>query len=118
MAKCITVVTGGSTGIELAIVKQQVAAGAMDFNLYIQDFAEPVANATCLPCGVSQVAAVEATIAKCVEHQGQIDRLVCNSGLHLSETLEDTSEESLDRIIAINVKGAYTALKATLPVMR
>jgi hypothetical protein len=52
------------------------------------------------------------------EQYGRIDVLISNAGIHFSATIEDTSEEDLDNVFAINVKGAYAAIRSVLPMMK
>ena len=118
MAKVVTVITGGSMGIGLAIAEHQAANGATVFNLDLQDCCRPVENATWIKCDVSDIGQVKEAIAQCINKVGHIDRLVCNAGLHFSATIEDTSEEMLDKLFAVNVKGAFAAIQAVLPSMR
>ncbi|WP_034474479.1 SDR family NAD(P)-dependent oxidoreductase [Aestuariibacter salexigens] len=118
MSPAITIVTGASMGIGLAIAEQQSRAGARVYNLDVADFSHPVANAQWLKCDVSHVQDVNQAIEQILSNTGRIDRLVCNAGLHLSATIEETSEESLEHIFAVNVKGAYAAIKAVLPAMK
>ena len=47
-----------------------------------------------------------------------IDILVNNAGIAHVGNLEGTSEEDLDRIYRVNVKGIYNCLSATLPTMK
>lgn len=118
MAQPITIVTGGSMGIGLAIVQQQAKSGATVINLDIADFAQPVAGASWIKCDVSQVEQVNRAITECLNRFSRIDRLVCNAGMHVSATIEETSEALLDKVFALNVKGAYAAIKAVLPQMK
>jgi hypothetical protein len=43
---------------------------------------------------------------------------VSNAGIHFSASIEDTTEDDLDRVLSINVKGAFSAVKAVLPNMK
>jgi len=44
--------------------------------------------------------------------------LVSNAGIHFSGNIENTSESNFDRVMNINVRGAYAAIKAVLPNMK
>ncbi len=118
MERTVTVITGGSMGIGLAVAQQQANCGDTVINLDLEDFIHPVNNTSWLRCDVSRVDQVNKAIASTIEKYGKIDRLVCNAGKHLSATIEETSELELDQMFALNVKGAYAAIRATLPCMR
>jgi NAD(P)-dependent dehydrogenase (short-subunit alcohol dehydrogenase family) len=49
---------------------------------------------------------------------GRLDVLVNNAGILLRKTIEETSEEDWDRIMAINVKGVFLGTKCAIPAMR
>lgn len=110
----VAVVTGGSSGIGLAIVKRLLAEGYAVFNLDIK----PSAIGHYLQCDVSQVAAVQQAIATVLQQTARLDLLVSNAGRHLSATIEHTDEATLDALFALNVKGAYAAIQAVLPQMK
>ena len=112
--KKIAVVTGGSKGIGLAIVETLIAKHFEVFNLDIT----ASDSGQFMPCDVSDVLQVERCIKQIVSQTGRIDCLVSNAGIHVSANIENTSEEEFDRIFALNVKGAYAAIKASLPTMK
>jgi NAD(P)-dependent dehydrogenase (short-subunit alcohol dehydrogenase family) len=49
---------------------------------------------------------------------GRIDILFNNAGVVLVKPLEEMTEEEWDRVMAINVKAAFLAIKHTVPHMR
>jgi NAD(P)-dependent dehydrogenase (short-subunit alcohol dehydrogenase family) len=109
----ICVITGGSSGIGLSIVKLFEQNNYHVFNLDLSP--SPFGQfCHCDVTNVSQVTEVINNIAK----QQSIDVLVSNAGVHFSATIENTSEEDLDKVFNINVKGAYAAVKAVLPNMK
>ncbi|ATC93251.1 SDR family NAD(P)-dependent oxidoreductase [Pseudoalteromonas tunicata] len=110
----VAVVTGGSKGIGLAIVQTLLA---QDYQVYNLDIT-PSDVGFFVPCDVSQVAEVTHAIEAIAIKTSRIDCLVSNAGVHFSATIENTSEHELDRIFSLNVKGAYAAIKATLPSMK
>ena len=56
-------------------------------------------------------------VATCVSHFGKLDILVNNAGISLRSSLEETSAEEWDRVMAINVKGMYLGIKLAIPEM-
>ncbi len=60
------------------------------------------------------VSAVETTVSR----YGKLDILVNNAGITIRKTIEDTTEEDWDRIMAINAKGVFLGTKQAIPAMR
>lgn len=112
--KKVAVVTGGSKGIGLAIVETLIAKHFQVFNLDIT----ASESGQFIQCDVSDVTQVEHCIREVVNQAGRIDCLISNAGIHVSANIENTSEAEFDRIFALNVKGAYAAIKASLPTMK
>ncbi|MCF6435530.1 MULTISPECIES: SDR family NAD(P)-dependent oxidoreductase [Pseudoalteromonas] len=110
----VAIVTGGSFGIGLAIVEKLLSQEYQVFNLDIHP--SPVGDY--VHCDVSKVADVQKHITDIIHQTGRVDALVSNAGKHLSANIENTDETTLDSLFALNVKGAYAATKAVLPVMK
>ena len=107
------IVTGGSSGIGLSIVKTFIADGYHVFNLDIQ----PSDVGEFIRCDVSKVQEVTNAITQLSQNTA-IDVLISNAGMHFSATIENTSEAEFDKVFDLNVKGAYAAIKAVLPSMK
>ncbi|MBZ2161432.1 SDR family NAD(P)-dependent oxidoreductase [Alteromonas stellipolaris] len=114
----VCVVTGGSLGIGLAVCKTFSENDYRVINLDVRDFDDTPTNAEWVACDVSNVEQVRHTIDSIAVKYGRIDALVCNAGMHVSATIEDTDEALLDKIMSLNIKGAYGAIKASLPTMK
>lgn len=110
----VCVVTGGSVGIGGACVEKFIAEGYQVINLDIQS--GPLGE--WIECDVTNEVQVNQAINSVVSQWGRIDTLVCNAGIHFSGNIESTSVEALDRVLDINVKGAYFAIRASLPAMK
>jgi NAD(P)-dependent dehydrogenase (short-subunit alcohol dehydrogenase family) len=111
--KKICVVTGGSSGIGLSIVKLFEQNNYHVFNLDLS----PSSFGEFCHCDVTDVNQVTSIIDNITKHQA-IDVLVSNAGIHFSANIENTSEADFDKVFNINVKGAYAAVKAVLPSMK
>ena len=107
------VLTGGSSGIGLAIAAKFEAEGYQVFNLDIQDGQ----HGQFIHCDVTQHEHVGEVIAGIAAKQ-QIDVLICNAGKHMSANIEATSEAELMALFNLNVKGAFSATQAVLPAMK
>lgn len=114
MVKKVAVVTGGSKGIGLAIINKFESESYRVYNLDL----EQGPHGEFIKCNVSQASQVDHAISTIMQQEGRIDVLLCNAGIHYSGTIEDTSEADFDRVFAINVKGAYTLIKTTIPIMK
>lgn len=53
-----------------------------------------------------------------VKQWGRIDVLISNAGIALDKTVWKMTEEAWDRVIAVNLKGAFNYTHAVIPVMR
>lgn len=114
----VCIVTGGSLGIGYAVCKLFSQNGYNVINLDIRDFEQPLSHCLWKPCDVSVVRNIESSISEVLAAYKRIDALVCNAGIHVSATIEDTDEALLDKVINLNIKGAYGAIKSCLPTMK
>ncbi|MBE0358457.1 MULTISPECIES: SDR family NAD(P)-dependent oxidoreductase [Pseudoalteromonas] len=110
----VAIVTGGTKGIGLAVVKRLLHNGYQVHNLDI----EPSDSGEFHLCDVSDVAAVRHCIMSICKQTQRVDVLVSNAGKHLSANIESTDEQTLDALFALNVKGAYAAVQSVLPNMK
>ena len=121
------VVSGAGSGIGRAIALRFARAGA---RVALLDVAEEAAAAVAreieaaggtalpLPCDVTRQGDVLAAFAAAAERHGPVDVLVNSAGVAHVGNVEQTSEDDLDRLYAVNVKGVYTCLRAAVPAMK
>lgn len=122
----VAIVTGGASGIGLAISRLFAKQGAIVhiFELNI-DQAEREADLINANGGeayfhkvdVSKQKEVKKVIDK-IAKENQIDILVNNAGIAHVGTVETTSEEDFERVFNVNVKGAYNCLHSVIPHMK
>ena len=113
----VAVVTGASRGIGRAIALRLAKDGAAVVVNYagseqqarevVPDIEKACGRAVAVQADVSKVADVVRLFDAAFQHFGRLDILVNNAGVILYKLLADTSEEELDRLMAINVKGTY-----------
>ncbi len=121
------IVTGGGSGIGRAIALRFARAGA---RVAVVDIAEAAARdcvreieacagtAAAVCCDVSRQLDVQRAFQAVLERFDAPDILVNSAGIAHVGTVEQTSEEDLDRLYAVNVKGVYNCMKAAVPAMK
>src|SRR5262249_44927501 len=67
---------------------------------------------------VSRAADVEAMVAACVKSYGRIDVLDNNVGIAEMGNVVEVSEAEWDRVMAVNLKSAFLAMKHVIPIMQ
>jgi len=107
------IVTGGSSGIGLSIVQLFIENNYQVFNLDLAPSEQGIYKS----CDVTNVKQVEEIIQD-ISNKYPIDVLVSNAGIHFSGNIENTTEADFERVLNINVKGAYAAVKSVLPSMK
>ena len=119
LEKKATIITGGSSGIGLAIAQKFAKEGASVHNL---DVSKPMQEAQSgsikhHQCDVSDSGQVKMIVESIVKHQS-IDILVNNAGVSHIGNIETTTIEDLDRLIDINIKGVYNCTQACISKMK
>ena len=129
LADKTAIVTGSGSGIGRAIAIRFAQAGA---RVGILDVVESAARETLELVGQSGESGAGATFICDVTRQrdvfhafraveerfGPLDVLVNSAGVAHVGTVEQTNEEDLDRLYAVNVKGVYNCLKAGVVAMK
>jgi meso-butanediol dehydrogenase / (S,S)-butanediol dehydrogenase / diacetyl reductase len=67
---------------------------------------------------VSRERDVEALVAEALQRFGRLDVMVNNAAIQIEEELAETTEEQLDRILAVNLKGVFFGCKHAVLAMR
>jgi NAD(P)-dependent dehydrogenase (short-subunit alcohol dehydrogenase family) len=61
--------------------------------------------------------ALDATLKYVAEAGGRLDAVVCTPGVNVRKKMLDYSEEEFDRVLRVNLKGTFNALRAAGRVM-
>lgn len=126
----VTVVMGGSRGIGAGIVEAFARAGAITWFTHTghpqhaERVARMVEGLRAEGCQVedavadaSQSEATNAVIEQVTKKHGRLDVLVANVGQNQVRLAEDTSTQSWQQLIDINLSSAFYAVRAVLPTM-
>ncbi|MCX5496573.1 SDR family oxidoreductase [Kaistia dalseonensis] len=111
----VAIVTGGAKGIGYAIAERFLQEGA---RVVVADIDEPTGEAAIAALGslgacrfvrtdVGDRDAVANLIAATLDFGGEIDVLVNNAGIVAGADFLDVSEEDFDRVLRVNLKGAF-----------
>jgi NAD(P)-dependent dehydrogenase (short-subunit alcohol dehydrogenase family) len=111
------IVTGGAGGIGLAIANRFASEGAnivlADINMeQLEKAGQELKSKAGGPvwlsqCDVSNEQQVEATVTGAVDHFGTLDIVVNNAGLMIFKKLEETTQQDWNRILHVDLMGAF-----------
>jgi len=127
----VAVITGASRGIGACVAEGLAADGyVLALTARSQDDLKKVAErikkklgtqvpqvVTC-PVDVQDHKAVEATIASVKSEFGRIDLLFNNAGIVKLGTVDEMAIEDFDKVLAVNLRGAFSFLQAVVPIMK
>lgn len=117
-------ITGVSSGFgyemtKLLLKKGDVVVGTVRKKDKVQKLIDeyPV-NFDCQILDVTDVPAIQETVASAFEKHGKIDVVVSNAGYGLFGCAEELSDEEINHIIATNLTGSIQLIRSSLPFMR
>jgi glucose 1-dehydrogenase len=113
----VAIVTGGNSGIGLAIALELARQGA---NIVIDFVSHPEAadelekqiialgdQAISVKADVSKIADLQTLVDTAVQKFGRLDIMVNNAGVETRTSVLDTTEEQYEKVLAINLKSAF-----------
>ncbi len=116
LAGKVFAVTGGARGIGAAICTTLKARGATAIALDINPVGAP--EQEIVACDVSDEPSILAAFSTLHETHGRLDGVVCNAGIMLEKPVAETTLADFDRVIGVNLRGVFLAVKCALPYFR
>ena len=120
----VALVTGAASGIGRAAAIRFAEEGARvfcaDLNLEgARSVASGISNcASAVHVDVADYASNQAMAAEVMARAGRLDVAFLNAGLYgAADGLETVDEALFDKLVAVNLKGAFNGIKAVLPVI-
>ena len=115
-------VTGGSSGIGLAIARMLRDEG-FDLTLASRrpekvEAAAKELGAVAVAANVADEAACERLITEHRERFGRLDMLVNSAGIGIAGTVEDLSAKHLDLTVGVNLRGLFLLTQKAIPLLR
>jgi 3-oxoacyl-[acyl-carrier protein] reductase len=124
----VAVITGGGSGIGLAMARIFAAAGysvlitgrdAKRLQKAAADIPADKNQVTGIPCDVRDSASVEKLFLEVSKHHSTIDVLINNAGVaHSLAPVDQLSIETWREVIDTNLTGTFLVTRAALPLMR
>lgn len=112
----VAVVTGGSSGIGLAIVKKFIAEGA---TAIVADVVPPKEELPFFEFDVTNVASIKQAVTDIVANYGKIDILVANAGVAEKKApISELDEANWQKVIAIDLTGVVLTNKYVVAQMK
>jgi NADP-dependent 3-hydroxy acid dehydrogenase YdfG len=124
----VAVITGGGSGIGLAIAHTFAASGysvvitgrdAKRLQKAAEELSSADAQVTAIACDVRDLASVERLFQEIGRHHSTIDVLINNAGVaHGLAPADQLSVEIWKEVIDTNLTGTFLVTRAALPLMR
>lgn len=121
------IVTGGGQGLGRAIALGLAQKGSdvavCDINLnsaegVAKEIASMGRKALALKVDVSNSTDVKSMVERVLAEFGRIDILINNAGICKVASIEETSEEDWDLVMAVNLKGVFLCSRAVMGIMK
>ncbi len=120
----VVVVTGGASGIGLAIARAVAARGAVPViaDIEADAFADALATlpegTLAVPTDVADLASVEALRDAVLDRHGRVDVIVNNAGVSTFNLLADQTIDDWRWVLGVNLWGVIHGVATFVPVMK
>jgi NAD(P)-dependent dehydrogenase (short-subunit alcohol dehydrogenase family) len=119
----IAIITGGGSGIGLAIAEKFVQSGILTLiigrDLHKLEAARMQLGDLCQPLcqDLNDLDALPGLVRGIIDRYGRIDILVNNAGINMKKELPDVTDEEFDRILLTNVRAVFALSREVVKTM-
>lgn len=125
----VALVTGSTSGIGLGVARALAAKGA---DILMNGFGDAGSierlraelaerngvRVAYSAADISVPSQIRAMVAQAQNELGGLDILVNNAGIQFTAPIESFPDEQWDRVIAVNLSGAFHATKSAIPILK
>ncbi len=114
----VALITGGTNGLGLEMVKLFASEGANVIALDLNDLNETIANVEFMQLNVADGEACKSVFDAVVSKYGKIDILVNNAGITRDGLTVKMTDEMWDLVMDVNLKGVFNLTRYVGPHMQ
>jgi NAD(P)-dependent dehydrogenase (short-subunit alcohol dehydrogenase family) len=120
----VAIITGGGSGIGLAITRKFVKEGltsvivGRDKKKLKEACCTLGSNAHYVVCDLADLKAIPGMVQEVIDKFGRIDILVNNAGINLKKAIEDVTDEDYQKIILTNQTSAFSLTREVAGFMK
>lgn len=127
LAGRVVAITGASAGIGAACASALAARGVSlvlcarrleKLEELAQRLRAGAAGIEVLQADVTQAEDMHAMVARARDVFGRLDAVICNAGVGFHGAIDQTSEDTMQRLMDVNFMGTFHAIAAAMPVFR
>jgi NAD(P)-dependent dehydrogenase (short-subunit alcohol dehydrogenase family) len=122
--KKVAIITGGASGIGLAITRKFVKEGLIavivgrDRKKLKEASSGIGTNAHYHVCDLADLEAIPELVQSVIDKFGRIDILVNNAGINMKKVMEDVTDEDYQKIILVNQTSTFSLTREVAGFMR
>jgi NAD(P)-dependent dehydrogenase (short-subunit alcohol dehydrogenase family) len=121
--KKVAIITGGGSGIGLAIAEKFVSAGIQTVIVGRDEQKLNTAKAQLgelcypMPCDISNLSSIPSFVEKIIAQFGQIDILVNNAGINMKKDFTEVTDEDFQSVITTNLTSVFVMSREVVKQM-
>ena len=122
--KKVAIITGGASGIGLAITRKFVKEGVVTVlvgrdKAKLQKACDELGKLSdFFSCDLARLEEIPGLVQDIIDRHGRIDILVNNAGMHLKKSLLDVTDEEYQKVILTNQTAAFSLTRCVAAFMQ